>query len=87
MSDRSAATTTDPFAPVAASPRGRSVLVALAILAAVAAAIGGLAPLVGPLGMLLGLVAHVKGSRYGMPATVLAGVATIVGFTVAMLLR
>ncbi|MEX0834501.1 MAG: hypothetical protein WD010_00300 [Nitriliruptor sp.] len=87
MNDRSTATPTDPFAPVRAPPRGRSVLVVLAVLAAVVAAIGGLAPIAGPIGMVLGLVAHLKGSRFGMPATVLAGVATLVGFTGAMLLR
>ncbi|MEX1178767.1 MAG: hypothetical protein WEB09_09925 [Nitriliruptor sp.] len=77
----------DPFAPVDASPRGRHVLAGLAVLCAVLAVIGGLAPLAGPLGMGFGLTAHVKGSRLGMPATVLAGVATIIGFTIAMLLR
>jgi hypothetical protein len=77
----------DPFAPLDASPRGRSVLVVLAVLCAVAAATTGLAPLAGPIGMGLGLVAHVKGSRYGMPATVLAAVATVLGFSITFLLR
>ncbi|WP_052665263.1 hypothetical protein [Nitriliruptor alkaliphilus] len=77
----------DPFAPIDASPRGRTVLVVLAVLCAVAAAIAGVAPLAGPLGMILGLVAHVKGSRFGMPATVLAAIGTVLGFTVTFLLR
>lgn len=77
----------DPFAPIDASPRGRTVLVGLAVVCAVAAAIAGVAPLAGPLGMILGLVAHVKGSRFGMPATVLSAVGTILGFTVTFLLR
>jgi hypothetical protein len=77
----------DPFAPIEASPRGRGVLVVLALFAAVAAAITGLAPIAGPVGMALGLLAHVKGSRLGVPVAVLAGVAMILGFTVTFLLR
>jgi hypothetical protein len=77
----------DPFAPLEASPRGATALAVAALVAAVAAAVTGLAPIAGPVGMGLGLVAHVKGSRLGMPATILAGVAMIVGFAVAMLLR
>lgn len=77
----------DPFAAIEASPRGRGVLVVLALLSAVAAAITGLAPIAGPVGMALGLIAHVKGSRFGVPAAVLAGVGMILGFTVTFLLR
>jgi uncharacterized membrane protein len=77
----------DPFAPIEAPPRGRQVLAVLALVAAVLAAIGGLAPLAGPVGMVLGLVAHVKGSRLGLPAAVLAGVGMIVGFSIMFLLR
>lgn len=77
----------DPFAVPELSPRGRRVLVGAAVAAAIAAAIGGLAPLAGPIGMFLGLSAHLKGSRFGMPATVLAGVATVVGFAITFLLR
>lgn len=77
----------DPFAPIEASPRGRGVLVVLALVAAVAAAITGLAPIAGPVGMALGLLAHVKGSRLGGPVAVLAGVGMILGFTVTFLLR
>lgn len=77
----------DPFAAIDASPRGRGALIVLALAAAVAAAITGLAPIAGPVGMALGLVAHVKGSRFGIPAAVLAGVGMILGFTVTFLLR
>jgi hypothetical protein len=77
----------DPFAPVEASPRGRHVLAVLALVAAVLAVVGNVAPLAGPLGMGLGLVAHVKGSRLGLPAAVLAGIGMIVGFSVAFFLR
>jgi hypothetical protein len=77
----------DPFAPVDASPRGRTVLAVLALVAAAAAVLTNLAPLAGPLGMVLGLVAHVKGSRLGLPAAVLAGFAMIVGFSLTLLLR
>lgn len=77
----------DPFAPIEASPRGAGILVVLAFLAAALAVVGGLAPVAGPVGMALGLVAHVKGHRLGMPAAIAAGVATVVGFTITFLLR
>lgn len=77
----------DPFAPVEAGPRGATALGLLAFAAAIAAPFGGLAPVAGPLGMVLGLVAHVKGSRLGMPATIVAAILMIVGFTVTSLLR
>lgn len=77
----------DPFAPVAASPRGATALAVAGLGAALLAIVTGLAPVAGPVGMALGLVAHVKGSRLGMPAAVLAGVATVMGFTIAFLLR
>ena len=77
----------DPFAPIEASPRGALALVVLAFASAVLAAIGGLAPVAGPVGMALGLMAHVKGLRLGLPAAVVAGVATVVGFTITFLLR
>ena len=77
----------DPFAPVEASPRGAGALVVLALIAASLAIVGGLAPVAGPVGMALGLIAHVKGSRLGMPAAVIAGIATVIGFTVTFLLR
>lgn len=87
MTDAELASQRDPFAPIDASPRGRTVLAVLAALAAVAAVTTGLAPLAGPIGMGLGLVAHVKGSRLGMPATIVAAVGMVLGFTITFLLR
>jgi hypothetical protein len=77
----------DPFAPVVASERGAGVLVVLAALLALAAAFGGAAPLAGPAGMLVGLVAHVKGHRLGMAVTVVAGLAMILGMSFTLYLR
>lgn len=77
----------DPFAPVEASPRGATPLAVLGFVAAALAVVGGLAPAAGPIGMALGLVAHVKGSRLGMPAAIVAGVATVIGFTLTFYLR
>ncbi|MTV26746.1 hypothetical protein FTX61_15175 [Nitriliruptoraceae bacterium ZYF776] len=77
----------DPFAPLEASPRGAGVLTVLALACAAAAVFTGLAPVIGPLGMVLGVVAHAKGGRFGMHAAVTSGIATIVGFTLVFLLR
>lgn len=77
----------DPFAPIEASPRGAGLLVIVAGLFGLAAMLGGLSPVTGPLGMLVGLVAHVKGHRYGMPVTVAAGVMMIVGMSITLYLR
>ncbi len=77
----------DPFAPIEASPRGAALLVAVAGLFGLAALFGGLSPITGPLGMLVGLVAHVKGHRYGMLVTVAAGVMMIVGMSITLYLR
>jgi hypothetical protein len=52
-----------------------------------AALLGGLSPIAGPVGMLVGLVAHVKGHRLGMPLTVAAGIAMIVGMSFSLYLR
>ncbi|MEY3073050.1 MAG: hypothetical protein RLZZ353_1246 [Actinomycetota bacterium] len=54
---------------------------------ALAAPVSGLAVVLGPLGMLVALVAHVKGQRLGMAASVLAGVMTIVGMSITLYLR
>jgi hypothetical protein len=81
------AQTRDPFAPIEASPRGAGVLVAIAALLGLAALLGGLSPLTGPVGMLVGLVAHVKGHRYGMPVTVAVGLMMIAGMTITLYLR
>ncbi len=75
----------DPFAPVDASPRGRTLLAVLALVCAVLAAFKGAAALTGPIGMVLGMFAHVKGSRLGLPAAIASGVATVFGMSVTFL--
>ena len=77
----------DPFAPIEASPRFATPLAILAALLGVVAAVSGLAALAGPVGMAVGLVSHVKGSRWGMPATFVAAVGMIVGMSVMFYLR
>jgi hypothetical protein len=77
----------DPFAPIDASPRGAGALVAIAAVFGLAAMLGGLSPVTGPIGMLVGLVAHVKGHRWGMPVTVAVGLMMIVGMTITLYLR
>lgn len=77
----------DPFAPVSTSPRFAAPLAALGALLGVLAAVTGLAVVLGPVGMALGLIAHVKGSRWGMPAAVVAGVGMIVGMSIMLYLR
>lgn len=77
----------DPFAPVEASPRGAGLLVAVAALLGFAALVGGLAPVAGPLGMIAGLIAHLKGHRLGMPVTVAVGLLMIAGMTISLYLR
>jgi len=74
----------DPFAPIEASPRGAGVVAAILGLTAM---LGGLSPITGPLGMLVGLVAHVKGHRFGMAVTVAAGLMMIVGMSITLYLR
>jgi hypothetical protein len=77
----------DPYAPVEASPRFATPLAVVGFALAVVAALSGLEVVAGPLGMAFGLVAHVKGSRLGMPAAVAAGIGMIVGMTVTSWLR
>jgi hypothetical protein len=77
----------DPFAPVEASPRGAGLLVAVAAAMGLTALLGGLSPITGPIGMLVGLVAHVKGHRWGMPVTVAVGLMMIVGMSFTLYLR
>jgi hypothetical protein len=83
----SSMTERDPFAPIEASPRGAGLLVAIAAVFGLAAMLGGLSPVTGPIGMLVGLVAHVKGHRWGMPVTVAVGLMMIVGMTITLYLR
>jgi lipopolysaccharide export LptBFGC system permease protein LptF len=77
----------DPFAEVRVSPRFATPLAVVAFVLAAASLITGLAPLTGPAGMAFGIVAHLKGSRLGMPAAVASGIAMIVGFVVLLYLR
>ncbi len=77
----------DPFAPIEASPRFATPLAVVGMVLGIAAALTGLAAVFGPVGMGLGLVAHVKGSRLGMPAAIVAGVGMIVGMSVILYLR
>lgn len=77
----------DPFAPIEASPRGAALLVAFAAVLGVAALLGGLSPITGPIGMFVGLIAHVKGHRYGMPVTIAVGLMMIAGMSIALYLR
>jgi hypothetical protein len=79
--------TFDPFAPIHASPRFATGYAVIAGLLGVVSVVGLAAPFAGPLGMGFGLVSHVKGSRYGMPAAVFAGIAMIVGMSIAMYLK
>jgi len=62
-------------------------LAVVGMVLGIAAALTGLAAVFGPVGMGLGLVAHVKGSRLGMPAAIVAGVGMIVGMSVILYLR
>ena len=77
----------DPFAPIAASPRFATPLAAVGFVFAAAAFFLRLEAIAGPLGMAFGLVAHVKGSRWGLPAAVASGIAMIAGMTVTLYLR
>lgn len=75
------------FDDVDASPRFATSLAIVACLLGAVSVIGLVAPITGPVGMAAGLVAHVKGSRLGMPSAVVAGVGMIIGMTVLLYLR
>jgi len=77
----------DPFAPVEASPRFATPLAVLAFGLAVLCLVSHLEAVAGPLGMALGLIAHVKGSRLSAGTAVAAGVALIAAMSIAMFLR
>lgn len=77
----------DPFAPINASPRFSGTLAALSFVLAVATVFSGLVAVVGPVGMAVGLIAHVKGSRFGLPATIACAVAMVVGMALTMYMR
>lgn len=77
----------DPFAPIDASPRFATPLAIIALVLAVVAVVGRIEAIAGPVGMAIGLIAHVKGSRLGLPAAIVAGVAMIIGMTLTLYLR
>ncbi len=77
----------DPFDPIEASPRFATPLAVVAIALAVVTLVTGFGVVTGPVGMGVGLVAHVKGSRLGLVAAIACGVALIVSMAVAMYLR
>jgi hypothetical protein len=77
----------DPFAPIEASPRFATPLALVAFGLAVFAVVARMEAIAGPVGMAVGLIAHVKGSRLGMPAAIAAGIATIVGMSITLYLR
>lgn len=77
----------DPFAPIEASPRFATPLAVAALICAAVAVFLRVEAIAGPVGMAVGLMAHVKGSRLGLPAAVLAGVGMIVGMTLTLYLR
>lgn len=74
-----------PDAPPDLSTRGARALSVVGAVLAVAALFQ-LSILLGPLGMVAGLVAHLKGDRYGFKVAVVAGITTVVGMSLAFLL-
>jgi hypothetical protein len=77
----------DPFAPLDASPRFATPLALGAFVLAGLTLFSGLAALTGVLGMALGLIAHVKHSRLGLPASFASGLALVLAMTAAMYQR
>lgn len=77
----------DPFAPIEASPRFATPLAVIGFVLAFAALVLRIEVLAGPLGMAVGLIAHVKGSRLGLPAAIASGLAMIAGMAISMYLR
>lgn len=75
----------DPFAPVDVPPTGRGALVVVSGVASLVALWAVWPILTGPIGMVTGTLAHLKGHRYGLPAAVLAGIATVVGLAIQLL--
>ncbi|MEX0868077.1 MAG: hypothetical protein WD011_00250 [Nitriliruptoraceae bacterium] len=85
--DMPAGASDDPFAAVTASPRFAGPLAFAGFVLAAIALLTGLAAIAGPLGMGVGLVAHVKGSRAGLPAVFASGAAMIIGMAWMFYLR
>ncbi|MEX0705715.1 MAG: hypothetical protein WD041_03775 [Nitriliruptoraceae bacterium] len=77
----------DPLAPVDASPRFGTTLAVVAFVLAGVTLVGGLAAVTGPVGMAVGLTAHVKHSRLGLPAAFTAGAAMIVSMAFTLFMR
>lgn len=77
----------DPFAPIEVSPRFATPLALAGFLLAIAALVLRLEVITGPLGMVVGLIAHLKGSRLGIPAAIASGVAMVAGMAITMYLR
>jgi len=77
----------DPFAPVDASPRFSTTLAIVAFVLAGVTLVGGLAAITGPAGMAVGLIAHVKHSRLGLPAAFAAGAAMIASMAFTLFMR
>lgn len=77
----------NPFASPQASPRFATPLAILGFVLAFVTLLTGLAPLIGPTGMAVGLIAHLKGSRLGLPATFASAAALILAMAFGMYLR
>lgn len=76
--------TQDPFDPPEASPRGATALAVASFVFGLVAIVQ--QPLVlGPAGMVTGLLAHVKGNRAGFAGAILSGVTTVLGMAVLFL--
>ncbi len=70
--------------PPDTSPRGARALTVVGLLAGVGAL---WIPPLGVVGMGAGAIGHVKGDRLAMPVAVLAGITTIVGWSLVFLIR
>ncbi|MEX2324309.1 MAG: hypothetical protein WD576_01035 [Nitriliruptoraceae bacterium] len=77
----------DPFVVPNASPRFATTIVVASFVFAILTVVSGLAAVTGPVGMALGLIAHVKGSRLGIPAAFVSGAVMIGAMAAMMYLR
>ncbi len=77
----------DPFVDPAPSPRLATPLAVVAFGLAFATLLTGLGVVLGPVGMATGLIAHLKGSRLGIPASFASGGAMIAAMAFAMYMR
>lgn len=76
--------TDDPFEDPVASPRGARALTVAAFVLGVLA-LAQLPLVLGPAGMVCGLLAHVKGDRWGFAGAVVAGITTVLGMSLLLL--